>query len=65
MVNDLFDGGYQCNMFSKTLVDELGLETYDPVLPSSLAYFQGKIVMRITWRCKIKFSINASYFDEV
>jgi hypothetical protein len=60
-VNSLFDSGSQCNMVSETLVDELGLETYDLVHPSSLVWLQGKIVMRITKRCKIKFSISANY----
>jgi hypothetical protein len=59
-VNALFDSGSQCNMVFETLVDELGLETYDLVHPSSLAWLQGKSVMRITWRCKIKFSINVA-----
>jgi hypothetical protein len=61
----LFDSGSQCNLVSETLVDELGLETYDLVQPSSLVWLQGKIVMRITQRCKIKFSISVSYVDEV
>jgi hypothetical protein len=52
-------------MIYETLVDELGLETYDLVQPSSLAWLQGKSTVRITWRCKIKFVINASYVDEV
>jgi hypothetical protein len=64
-VNALFDSGSQCNMVSETLVDELGLETYDLVQPSSLVWLQGKTVMRITRRCKIKFTISASYVDEV
>jgi hypothetical protein len=64
-VNALFDSGSQCNLVSETLVDELGLETYDLVQPSSLIWLQGKTVMRITRRCKIKFSISVSYVDEV
>jgi hypothetical protein len=61
----LFDSGSQCNLVFETLVDELGLETYDLVQPSSLVWLQGKTVMRITRRCKIKFSISAIYVDEV
>ena len=43
-----FDSGSQCNMISKNFVDELGLETYYLVQPSSLAWLQGKCVMRIS-----------------
>jgi hypothetical protein len=32
-VNSLFDSGSQCNMVFETIVDELGLETYDLVHP--------------------------------
>ena len=63
-VNSLFDSGSHCNMISKTLVDELGLETYDLVHPSSLVWLQGKSIMRVTCRCKIKFVNNDSYVDK-
>jgi hypothetical protein len=33
-VNSLFDSDSQCNLVSETLVDELGIETYDLVEPS-------------------------------
>jgi len=62
-VNSLFDNGSQSNLVSETLVDELGLETYVLVNPSSLVCLQGQIVMRITQRCKIKFSISANYVN--
>jgi hypothetical protein len=52
-------------MVFKTLVDELGLETYDLVQPSSLVWLEEKTIMIITRRGKIKFSISASYVDEV
>jgi hypothetical protein len=65
MVNSLFDNISQCNLVSETFVDELNLETYDLVHPSSLVWLQGKIVMRITRRCKFKFYISANYVDEV
>jgi hypothetical protein len=64
-VNSLFKIGSQCNLIYETLVDKLGLETYDPVKPSSLAWLQGEFFMRITWRCKIEFSINVNYANEV
>jgi hypothetical protein len=64
-VNALFDSDSQYNLIFETLVDDLGLESYDPMQPSSLAWLQKKYVMRITQRCKIKFSINVSYVDEV
>ena len=47
------------------LVDELGLETYDLIQPSSLAWSQWKSIMRITHQCKVKFAISASYINEV
>jgi hypothetical protein len=64
-VNSLFDNGSQCNLVSRTSVDELGIETYDLVQASPLVWLQGKIVMRITQRCKIKFSISVNYVNEV
>lgn len=64
-VNAMFDSASQCNMISKTLVDELGLEIQDLVQLSSLTWLQGKYVMKISQRCKIKFAIDASYVDEV
>jgi hypothetical protein len=64
-VNALFDSDSQCNIISKTLVNEFGLETYYLLQPSSLAWLQGKYVIRITRRCKIKFVIVVSYVDEV
>jgi hypothetical protein len=41
-VNSLFKIGSQCNLIYETLVDKLGLETYDPVKPSSLSWLQGE-----------------------
>jgi hypothetical protein len=64
-VNTLFGSGSQCNLVSKTLDDDLGLEIYDIVHPSSLIWLQGKIIIRITQRCKIKFFISLSYDNEV
>jgi hypothetical protein len=64
-VNSFFNNGSQCNVVFETLVDELGLETCDLVEVSSLVWLQGKTIMRITRRCKIKFSISVSYVNEV
>jgi hypothetical protein len=64
-VNSLFDSGSQRNLVFEKLVDEIGIETYDLVQPSSLIWLQGKIVTRITRRCKIKFAISSNYVDEV
>jgi hypothetical protein len=47
-VNSLFDSGSQCNLVFKTLVDEVGLETYDIVKPSSLVWLQWNFFMTIT-----------------
>jgi hypothetical protein len=64
-VNALFDSGSQCNLVSEILVDELHLETYDLVYPSSSVWLQDEPVMRINQRCKVKFVISVSYVDEV
>jgi len=37
-VNSLFDNGYQYNLISQTLVDEIGLETYYLLQRTSLAW---------------------------
>jgi hypothetical protein len=51
-------------LISKTLVDELGLKTYNPVYPCSLAWLQEKFSMRITRGCKVKVVINVDYVNE-
>jgi hypothetical protein len=52
-VNAQFDTGSQCNMIFETSVDELGLEMYDLVETSSLEWFQGKYIMRITQKNQV------------
>ena len=42
-INALFDGGSQCNLIYESLIDKLGLETYDLVRPCSLGWIQGEL----------------------
>jgi hypothetical protein len=64
-VNALFDNGSKCNMISKALIDDIGIQTYDLVHPNSLAWLEDKSIARMTWIHKIKFVINANYVDDV
>jgi hypothetical protein len=61
----LFDSGSQFYLISKTLIDDLSLETYDLVQRCSLGQVQEKYAMRITMRCKDMLSINVGYLDEL
>ena len=63
--NASFDNGSQCNLSFESSLNELGLKTHDLVQPCSLGWIQEKSIMRIVKRCKIIFSINGDYDDEV
>jgi hypothetical protein len=57
----LFDSSFQYNMIYESSKDEVGLKKHNLLQPCS----HQKSTMKITQICRIKFSINDNYVDEV
>jgi hypothetical protein len=64
-VNSPLESGSQCNIIYVDLVNEIFLETYEHLCPCSMSWLQNTFSMRFTRHCKVKFSINIDFVDEV
>jgi hypothetical protein len=64
-VDALFDFNSQANLIAEDLVNKLGLEFHDHSNPYPFGWVNKDVELKVTKQCKIKFSINANYIDEV
>jgi hypothetical protein len=64
-VNDLFNSHSECNLIFVTLVDEIGLETYEHQQPCSLSWLKKNFIVIIKRHCKVMFSINFNFIDYI
>ena len=61
----MFYKSYQCNLNTKSFVDDFGLQTYDLVQPCLLGWKLDKSTIRITKKCKKRFVIHVDCAIEV
>ena len=64
-VDYIIDLGTQANLISKTMVSNLGLETFNHTNPYPLGWVHRNASLQVTKQCKLKFTICAKYIDEV
>ena len=64
-IDAMFDLGSQENLIAIDLVKKLGLEVRDNPHPSRLGWVHKDAELKVRKQCKIKFSLNADFNDEV
>jgi hypothetical protein len=63
-VDATFGSSSQDNLIPNNLMAKLGLEFHDNPLPYKLGWVNKYVDIRVTKKCKIKFSINENYINE-
>eukprot|EP00253_Pinus_taeda_P034246 PITA_34246 len=61
----LFDSGSQVNLISEAIVKKLGLTTTPHKKPYPLGWLNDKAQLQVTRQCKLKFSFELAFVDEV
>ena len=64
-IDTLFDSGSQVNLISETIVKKLGLETKPHKKPYPLGWACDKTKLQVTKQCKLRFSIESNFVDEI
>jgi hypothetical protein len=64
-IDTLFDPGSQVNLISEELVKNMGLETKTHTNPYPLGWVCDKEKLKVTKKCRVRFSIASKLIDEV
>jgi hypothetical protein len=64
-IDTLVDNGSQVNLFSKKVVNDLGLETKPHPRSYPLGWVYDNAKLHVTKQCKIRFAITSNFIDGV